>query len=272
MSFTNNSIHIAGNVINDDAKIIGITLAIAGLIGICVFWAPIIFLPTTFKIPNINNIAVTKPFVLNAPFTLIKLKIDVNADGIPDTIPANINIEIPFPTPLDVILSPSHIKNDVPATSEDITTIAVVTPVSINNPEFLYEKYIPKASTNANASDISFVILSTFFLPSSPPSFVNLSKEGIIIANNCTMIDDVIYGVIDIANIDNLENAPPDTIFINPVIPFEYCVIVSSNVLILTIGTVIKQPNLKITSNNKVNNNFFLISGDFNAFLIVLNN
>ena len=148
MSFTNNSIHIAGNVINDDAKIIGITLAIAGLIGICVFWAPIIFLPTTFleywtgillsasctnitptiktKIPNINNIAVTKPFVLNAPFTLIKLKIDVNADGIPDTIPANINIEIPFPTPLDVILSPSHIKNDVPATSEDITTLMLM--------------------------------------------------------------------------------------------------------------------------------------------------
>ena len=33
---------------NDDAKIIGITLAIAGLIGICVFCAPTILLPITF--------------------------------------------------------------------------------------------------------------------------------------------------------------------------------------------------------------------------------
>ena len=44
----NNCITIAGNVKNDDVKIIGITLAIAGLIGICVFCAPTILLPTTF--------------------------------------------------------------------------------------------------------------------------------------------------------------------------------------------------------------------------------
>ena len=55
-----------------------------------------------------------------------------------------------------------------------------------------------------------FVYLLIFFLPSSPPSLVNFSKDGIIIPNNWITIDAVMYGVIDIANNENLENAPPD--------------------------------------------------------------
>ena len=42
---------------------------------------------------------------------------------------------------------------------------------------------------------------------------------GITIPNNCITIDAVIYGLIDIAKIDNLENAPPDIISINDEIP-----------------------------------------------------
>ena len=39
-------------------------------------------------------------------------------------------------------------------------------------------------------------------------------KDGTIIANNWTMIEAVIYGVIDIANNETLENAPPEIMFI----------------------------------------------------------
>ena len=48
ISFTNICKIIAGNVMNDEANIIGITPAIASFNGICVFCAPTIFLPTTF--------------------------------------------------------------------------------------------------------------------------------------------------------------------------------------------------------------------------------
>ena len=41
--------------------------------------------------------------------------------GILDTMPAKINIEIPFPIPLSVICSPSHIKNADPAVSVSTT-------------------------------------------------------------------------------------------------------------------------------------------------------
>ena len=45
-------------------------------------------------------------------------KVDANALGISATIPENIIKDIPFPTPLNVICSPNHIKNVVPATKE----------------------------------------------------------------------------------------------------------------------------------------------------------
>ena len=92
------------------------------------------------------------------------------------------------------------------------------------------------------------------------------------IANNCITIEAVIYGLIDIANIENLENAPPDIKSISPAIPLELLLIYSDNVKVSTPGTVIKQPNLNMTINNNVYNSFFLTSGVFSAFFIVLNN
>ena len=46
-----------------------------------------------------------------------------NAPGIAATMPEKIINEIPFPTPLEVICSPSHIKNIVPPTS--VVTVVI---------------------------------------------------------------------------------------------------------------------------------------------------
>ena len=113
----------------------------------CVFCAPTIFLPTTFLeyctgtllsacctnttpatniIAPINiPIAISNPVVLNPASVIIKFHNVVTKLGKPDMIPTNIIIEIPFPIPLLVISSPSHINIDVPATKA-ITTIAPV--------------------------------------------------------------------------------------------------------------------------------------------------
>ena len=52
-------------------------------------------------------------------------------------IPIKIIIEIPFPIPLFVISSPSHINIDVPATNEITTKAAVEKFVLTNIPEDL---------------------------------------------------------------------------------------------------------------------------------------
>ena len=51
-------------------------------------------------------------------------KVVTNALGISATIPAKIISEIPFPIPLWVICSPSHIKKTVPATI--VVTFAIL--------------------------------------------------------------------------------------------------------------------------------------------------
>ena len=71
------------------------------------------------------------------------------------------------------------------------------------------------------------------------PSLVNFSNEGIIIANNCIIIDAVIYGVIDIAKIDNLEKAPPEIVLTNPASVFVYLESCSANCAESTPGTTI---------------------------------
>ena len=81
-----------------------------------------------------------------------------------------------------------------------------------------------------------------------------------------------LYGVIVIEKIDNLEKAPPDIVSIKPTRLPVADFICEDNANASTPGTVIKQPNLNITINISVYNNFFLTSGVFNAFLIVLNN
>ena len=161
-SFTNIDIIIAGNVINDEAKITGITPAIASFKGICVPWAPTIFLPTTFfeyctgtllsasctnTTPATNNNApiiipnaVINPVVLNPVLVNIIFQIVVIPDGRPEIIPIKIIIDIPFPIPLLVICSPNHISKDVPATNDDTTSIPVNHPAFINTPEDLYPK------------------------------------------------------------------------------------------------------------------------------------
>ena len=58
-------------------------------------------------------------------------KVVTNALGISATIPANIINEIPFPIPLCVICSPSHIKKIVPATIVVTVEILKKTPGSI---------------------------------------------------------------------------------------------------------------------------------------------
>ena len=71
--------------------------------------------------------AVNNPVVVNVPPVNISLfQIDTIASGSPATIPTNINIEIPFPIPLLVICSPSHINNAVPAINDITTTIPVI--------------------------------------------------------------------------------------------------------------------------------------------------
>ena len=57
----------------------------------------------------------------NAP-VLPSSKVEARALGISATIPEKIIKEIPLPTPLNVICSPSHIKKVVPAT-KDIVVI-----------------------------------------------------------------------------------------------------------------------------------------------------
>ena len=55
----------------------------------------------------------------NAP-VLPSSNVEANARGISATIPEKIINDIPLPIPLDVICSPNHIRNVVPATKEII--------------------------------------------------------------------------------------------------------------------------------------------------------
>ena len=125
----------------------------------CVFCAPTIFLPTTFleyctgtllsaccinttpatniiapiNIPNdINNPVVLNPLLVNIKFHNVVANL-----GNPEIIPIKIIIEIPFPIPLFVISSPSHINIDVPATNDITTRAAVENSVFTNIPEDL---------------------------------------------------------------------------------------------------------------------------------------
>ena len=159
--------------------------------------------------------------------------------GNPDIIPTNIIIDIPFPIPLLVICSPSHIKSAVPAIRDITVNAPPIKLVSKNIPEDLYEKKIPNPSIKARTIVSIFVYLLIFVLPSSPPSLVNLSNAGITIPNNWITIDAVMYGVIDIANIESLEKAPPDIVSISPVTPLVAELISSANVKVSTPGIVI---------------------------------
>ena len=78
--------------------------------------------------------------MLNPEDVNIKFQIVVIPDGKPDIIPIKIIIDIPFPIPLLVICSPSHINKDVPATKDATIKIPVSHPGLINTPAFLYDR------------------------------------------------------------------------------------------------------------------------------------
>ena len=122
--------------------------------------------------------------MLNVLVPKIKFQTVTTPDGNPETIPTNINIEIPLPIPLLVICSPSHIRSAVPVISDNTVINPPKKLVSKNIPVDLYDKNIPKPSTNARSIVSIFVYLFTFIVPSSPPSLINLSKDGITIDNN----------------------------------------------------------------------------------------
>ena len=63
--------------------------------------------------------------MLNPFDVIIKRYIVTNTDGNLDIIPIKIIKEIPFPIPLFVICSPSHISNEVPA----INPATIIAPV-----------------------------------------------------------------------------------------------------------------------------------------------
>ena len=67
----------------------------------------------TVKITRVNK---NKIKVTDKAPVLPNSNVDARARGISATIPENIIKDIPFPIPLCVICSPSHIKNIVPAT------------------------------------------------------------------------------------------------------------------------------------------------------------
>ena len=78
---------------------------------------------TRIKIPTI--ITADKAPVLPSS------KVEAKALGISATMPEKIINDIPFPTPLNVICSPSHIKKVVPATREMVVIILKDIPGSI---------------------------------------------------------------------------------------------------------------------------------------------
>ena len=70
---------------------------------------------TRIKIPTIIKAD-------NAP-VLPSSNVEASALGISATIPEKIINDIPFPTPLSVICSPSHIRKVVPATKDIVVII-----------------------------------------------------------------------------------------------------------------------------------------------------
>ena len=83
------------------------------------------------KTVNITKIKIPTIIKADKAPVLPSSKVDAKALGISATIPEKIIKEIPFPTPLKVICSPSHIKKVVPATKEIVVIILKDIPGSI---------------------------------------------------------------------------------------------------------------------------------------------
>ena len=86
---------------------------------------------TINKTVNITKMNIPTIIKADKAPVLPSSKVDARARGISATIPENIINEIPFPTPLNVICSPNHIKNVVPATNDIVVIILKEYPGSI---------------------------------------------------------------------------------------------------------------------------------------------
>ena len=82
---------------------------------------------------TVNTTKINIPTIITADRApvLPNSKVEAKALGISATIPENIISDIPLPTPLRVICSPSHIKKVVPATREIVVIILKDMPGSI---------------------------------------------------------------------------------------------------------------------------------------------
>ena len=76
-------------------------------------------------------------------------------------------IELPFPSPFSVILSPIHI-NIILAAINVIITVVIKNILSDFNAPFTTPRVIPTACIIANTNAVYLVYIFIFFLPSSP--------------------------------------------------------------------------------------------------------
>ncbi len=135
---------------------------------------------TTNPIITITAIVV---IICSSP-TCTCLKVLPMANGILAIIPANMINEIPFPIPLSVICSPSHIMKAVPAVSVKTVISRKDQPGSITmrSPRGLLICSRPKLIPNpcmALSKTVPYLVYCViFFLPSSP-SFLSFSNWGI---------------------------------------------------------------------------------------------
>ena len=105
--------------------------------------------------------------------------------------------------------------------------------------------------------DRTGLILDIFLRPSSP-SFDQRSKVGTTTVKSCKIMEALIYGVMLMAKIENLLNAPPENISNNPnKLPLvKSCSIIDA----LTPGTGMCVPALNTMNMANVNNTFCLSS------------
>ena len=144
---------ITGVCIKDCAKITGITPAVFTFIGITVLVPPTIFLPCIFfeywtgilrSAPCKKTTRTTTAIITAAIITAAKVpfagvfplincsKSDVKSLGIREIMLMTRTIEIPFPTPFSVILSPIHISTEDPAVKA-ATTISTFSASNFSN-------------------------------------------------------------------------------------------------------------------------------------------
>ena len=100
-------------------------------------------------------------------------------------------MEIPFPIPFSVILSPIHIRNALPA-------VRVAT-AQITFSALYWSRYpcLPKAIAMAEdwiraSPTVTYLVIDAiFFLPSSPSRCIS-SSLGMAMVSSCMMMDEVI--------------------------------------------------------------------------------